>query len=123
VAGSAAGDQRNLWPLRTRAPEDLAVAGEPLGRSRGGLTSEIRLAVNGRGLAFTGTERRDQIPHRKVNGSAGGRPPAFDQDLYAGRNVIEPCFARLEQFRALATRYAQRAAYYRTGLTRFRRPR
>jgi transposase len=30
-----------------------------------------------------------------------------------GRNVVERCFARLKQFRALATRYAKRAAYYR----------
>jgi hypothetical protein len=28
-------------------------------------------------------------------------------------NVVERCFNRLEQFRALATRYAKRAAYYR----------
>jgi hypothetical protein len=43
----------------------------------------------------------------------GGRPPVFDPDLYAGRNVVERCFNRLKQFRALATCYAKRAAYYR----------
>ncbi|WP_369808984.1 transposase family protein [Nocardia sp. NRRL S-836] len=29
------------------------------------------------------------------------------------RNVVERCFNRLKQFRGLATRFAQRAAYHR----------
>jgi transposase len=154
--------------------EDLAIDGEALGRSRGGLTSKLHLAVDGRGLpmairltagqahdnpqllplldeisvarcgparprrrpdrvladkayshpstraalrarriAFTSPERVDQIARRKAKGSAGGRPPNFASEVYAGRNVVERCFARLKQFRALATRYAKRAAYYR----------
>ncbi len=154
--------------------ERLAVEGEALGRSRGGLTSKIHLAVDGRGLpmacvltpgqagdnpqllplldqvsvgrdgrgrprkrpervladkayshpstraalrargiAFTSPQRRDQIRRRHAKGSRGGRPPAFDAGLYAGRNVVERCFNRLKQFRDLATRYAKRAAYYR----------
>src|SRR3954464_13072527 len=157
--------------------EALAVEGEALGRSRGGLTTKLHLAVDGRGLPmavlltagqagdnpqllpllaevsvarlgpgrprqrpdrviadrayshpstrsalrsrgikFTCPEKSDQIARRKAKGSAGGGPPAFDQDLYAGRNVVERCFARLKQFRALATRYAKRAAYFRTAL-------
>jgi transposase len=155
--------------------ETLAVEGEGLGRSRGGLTSKIHLAVDGRGLpmsilitpgqagdnpqllplldqvsvrppgsgrprkrprrviadkayshpstrcalrarhiAFTCPERSDQIARRTAKGPAGGRPPAFDQVIYRDRNVVERCFARLKQFRALATRYAKRVAYYRT---------
>jgi transposase len=154
--------------------EALAIEGEALGRSRGGLTSKIHLAVDGRGLpmsilvtpgqagdnpellplldqvsvrplwggaprrrprrviadkayshpstrramraraiAFTCPERSDQIARRKVKGSAGGRPPAFDKTTYKQRNVVERCFGRLKQFRGLATRYAKRAAYYR----------
>jgi len=174
-------------PARRRGPEKggcsaaveaLAVDGEHLGRSRGGLTSKIHLAVDGRGLptscllgpgqggdnpqllalldqiavrrdgpgrprkrpmrvladkayshpstraalrargiAFTCPERRDQIAHRKTKGSHGGRPPAFDQQKYAGRNVVERCFNRLKQFRDLATRYAKRSAYYRAEIT------
>ncbi len=174
-------------PARRRSPEkggcttgwveDLAVDGEALGRSRGGLTTKLHLAVDGRGLpmavlltagqagdnpqllplldsvsvarpgsgrprkrpdrvvadkayshpstraalrsrgiAFTCPERTDQIARRKDKGSAGGRPRAFDQAIYAGRNVVERCFARLKQFRSLATRYAKRAAYFRTFL-------
>jgi transposase len=155
--------------------ESLAVEGEALGRSRGGLTSKIHLAVDGRGLpmsviltagqagdnpqllplldqigvgrdgpgrprkrpdrvladkayshpstraalrrrgiGFTSPERVDQIERRRAKGSRGGRPPTFDADLYAERNVVERCFNRLKQFRALATRYAKRVAYYRS---------
>jgi transposase len=158
--------------------EDLAVDGEALGRSRGGLTSKIHLAVDGRGLpmsviltagqagdnpqllplldqiavgrggpgrprkrpervladkayshpstraalrargiAFTSPERVDQVERRRAKGSRGGRPPAFDAALYAERNVVERCFNRLKQFRALATRYAKRVAYYRSEIT------
>ena len=55
--------------------------------------------------------------HRRSKGSRGGRPPTFDPDRYADRNVVERCFNRLKQFRDLATRYAKRAAYYRAELT------
>ena len=75
-----------------------------------------RAALRARGLAFTCPERIDQIARRKAKGSAGGRPPAVGTEVYAGRNVVERCFARLKQFRALATRYAKRAAYYRATL-------
>lgn len=152
--------------------------GECLGRSRGGLSSKIHLAVDGRGLPisvlltpgqagdnpqllalldqisvrrpgpgrprsrpeavladkayshpstrqalrarrvrFTSPERADQIARRKAQGSAGGRPPAFDAEEYKQRNVVERCFARLKQFRDLATRYAKRAAYWAAEVT------
>ncbi|MFD1049108.1 IS5 family transposase [Kibdelosporangium lantanae] len=152
--------------------EELAIDGECLGRSRGGLTTKLHLAVNAAGLPLaviltpgqagdnpqllpllddihdidvdgrrvrvgrviadkaythpstrtalrrrkikaTIPERTDQIARRKAQGSAGGRPPAFDPDLYKLRNVVERCFNRLKQFRGLATRYAKRAAYHR----------
>jgi transposase len=73
-----------------------------------------RAALRQRKIPFTSPERRDQIQHRRSKGARGARPPAFDQAIYAGRNVVERCFNRLKQFRALATRYAKRAAYYRT---------
>jgi len=155
--------------------EDLVTDDEALGRSRGGLTSKIHLAVDGRGLpmsiiltpgqagdnpqllplldqiavgragpgrprkrpdrvladkayshpstraalrrrgiAFTSPEKSDQIARRAAKAPRGGRPPAFDPQLYADRNVVERCFNRLKQFRDLATRYAKRAAYYRS---------
>jgi transposase len=76
-----------------------------------------RAALRQRGIAFTSPEKSDQIARRRAKGSRGGRPPAFDQALYAARNVVERCFNRLKQFRDLATRYAKRAVYYRAEIT------
>ncbi|NGZ10451.1 MAG: IS5 family transposase [Nitrospira sp. LK70] len=39
-------------------------------------------------------------------------PRAYDEDLYKARHLIENFFARLKQFRAIATRYAKRAANF-----------
>lgn len=36
-------------------------------------------------------------------------PPAFDRDLYKARHLIENFFAKLKQFRAIATRYDKTA--------------
>lgn len=55
-------------------------------------------------------EKKDLAANRLRKGSAGGRPPVFDLEVYKGRNVVERCFNRLKQFRALAIRYTKRAA-------------
>ena len=75
-----------------------------------------RAALRARAVAFTCPEKSDQIARRTTKGARGGRPPAFDDQVYALRNVVERCFNRLKQFRGLATRYAKRAAYYRATL-------
>ncbi len=36
----------------------------------------------------------------------------YDEDLYKARHLIENFFARLKQFRAIATRYDKRAANF-----------
>ncbi|GAA0305486.1 transposase [Kineococcus aurantiacus] len=59
-------------------------------------------------------EKSDQIARRKAKGSAGGRPPAFDAGVYKQRNIVERCINRIKQFWAVATRYAKRAAYFRS---------
>lgn len=61
-------------------------------------------------------ERADQKVNRLRRGQAGGRPPAFDRELYKARNVVERCFNRLKQFRAIATRFDKLAARYRAGV-------
>nr|WP_245805061.1 hypothetical protein [Amycolatopsis australiensis] len=70
-----------------------------------------------RQITFVSPERDDQIARRAANGSCGGRPPAFDPEVYTQRNVVERCFDHLRQFRDLATRYAKRAACYQAELT------
>jgi putative transposase len=58
-------------------------------------------------------EPADQIGHRQRRGSRGGRPPAFDAQLYKNRNVIERSYNTVKQWRGLATRYDKLAILYR----------
>ncbi|MFE7795681.1 IS5 family transposase [Streptomyces sp. NPDC057460] len=76
----------------------------------------IRRLLRRRGIAATIPERRDQAANRRRRGAHGGRPPAFDKVVYRDRNVVERCFARLKQFRAIATRFDKLADRYRAGI-------
>nr|WP_206540777.1 IS5 family transposase [Nocardiopsis potens] len=76
----------------------------------------IRHLLRHRGIAATIPERRDQVANRRRRGRRGGRPPAFDTEIYRDRNVVERCFARLKQFRAIATRFDKLADRYRAGV-------
>jgi len=73
----------------------------------------IRAHLRRRGIAATIPVPADQAAHRNRRGSAGGRPPVFDRNAYAQRNVVERCINRLKQWRGLATRFHKRARYYR----------
>src|SRR5215208_1560413 len=111
-------------------PED-----EALGRSRGGLSTKVHLAVGRprkrperliadkgysspscrkvlrkRGIMHTIPERRDQRDQRTGH---PGRKPSFDVNVYQRRNVVERCVNRLKQWRGIATRYEKRAVNYR----------
>jgi transposase len=68
-------------------------------------------------------EREDAKKHRLAKGSKGGRPPAYDQEAYKGRNVVERCIKsalrsgyQLKDFRAVATRYDKRGRNYLAGV-------
>jgi len=57
-------------------------------------------------------EKTDQRGHRIKRGSAGGRPPGFDRELYRKRNTVERAINKMKQFRAVATRYDKRQYVY-----------
>ncbi|GAB2798996.1 transposase [Amycolatopsis magusensis] len=112
-----AGDNPQLLPLLDDI-RDIEVDGRKVrvGRvlaDKAYTHPSTRKALRERRIKATIPERADQIARRKAKGKAGGRPPAFDPDLYKLRNVVERCFNRLKQFRGLATRFAKRAAYHR----------
>ena len=117
-----AGDNPQLLPLLDQISVRRDGPGRPRKRPDRVLADKAyshpstRAALQARGIRFTSPEKSDQITRRAAKGSRGGRPPAFDPARYADRNVVERCFNRLKQFRDLATRYAKRAAYYRTEL-------
>jgi len=48
-----------------------------------------RAHLRNRGITAVIPQPSDQIGHRKRRGSIGGRPPAFDEEGYKGRNVVE----------------------------------
>ena len=67
-----------------------------------------RAYLRKRGIKAVIPVKEDQKEHRRRRGRAGGRPPAFDAGRYKERNTVERCFAKLRQFRAVATRYDRR---------------
>ncbi|GAA2565977.1 hypothetical protein GCM10010398_64050 [Streptomyces fimbriatus] len=116
-------------------PDGLAA--EPdhhaLGRSRGGLTTKIHLAVDAsfhvladraysfrrirqylrrRQIPHTIPEKRDQAGRRFRNGWTGGRPPGFDRERYKARHKVACRIGLLEQARGIATRYEKLAVRY-----------
>jgi len=123
LTAGQAGDNPQLMPLLdqigTRDLRDHAgrkVKVERVLADKAYSHPSTRKALRARRIKATIPERRDQQEHRAGKGSRGGRPPMFDSELYRGRNVVERCFNRLKQFRGLATRYAKRAAYYRSAV-------
>ena len=75
-----------------------------------------RTALRKRRIKHTIPERDDQVTRRKAKGSAGGRPPSFDGEIYKQRNTVERGFNRLKQWRGIATRYDKYALTFLGGV-------
>lgn len=100
-----------LGPGRPRRRPDHVLA------DKGYSSRAIRTWLRERHISHTIPERADQIAGRSRRGRRGGRPPAFNKQLYQARNSIERCFNRLKQARCLATRYDKTIQSYTATVT------
>jgi len=73
----------------------------------------IRTSLRSKGIKATIPEPADQIAARKAKGMHGGRPPAFDPDIYKQRNTVERAINKLREVRAVGTRYDKRDYVFR----------
>lgn len=99
-----------LGPGRPRTRPDR-VLGDKAYSSRAN-----RTILRSRGIQAVISEPSDQKGHRRRRGRAGGRPPAFDADVYRVRNTVERSFNEHKQWRGIATRYDKHAINYRGGV-------
>lgn len=99
-----------LGPGRPRTRPDVLI-GDKAYSSRGN-----RALLRAKRTKTVIPQPADQIGHRYRRGSAGGRPPSFDETAYKNRNVIERSFNDHKQWRGLATRYDKLAIVYRGGV-------
>lgn len=77
---------------------------------------EVRTWCRKRRVKVTIPEPADRVRNRKRKGSKGGRPPAFDEQSYKGRNVVERRFYEFKQWRGVATRYDKLSVVFRAGV-------
>jgi transposase len=96
-----------VGPGRPRTRPDALLAGKAYG------SRAHRDRLRAAKILVVIPEKSNSITAREARGQAGGRPFAFDAELYKPRNVVERSYNTFKQWRSLATRYDKLAVIYR----------
>ncbi|MFJ9767257.1 IS5 family transposase [Streptomyces erythrochromogenes] len=117
------GDSPQLIPILERIRVKRPGGGRPrtrpdhLGGDRAYSSRRNRRYLRRRQIKHTIPEPKDQQANRQRRGSRGGRPTAFDKEMYKRRNEVERTINRLKHSRAVATRYDKRAYVFHGTVT------
>nr|BAJ19069.1 putative transposase [Streptomyces sp. SANK 62799] len=120
ITGGNVNDCTQLEPVMAGIKVARCGPGRPRTRpvrvvaDKGYSSRKIRTYLRQRGITVTIPERIDQVAGRRRRGE---RLCGFDPGVYRRRNVVERCFNRLKQNKALATRYEKRASHYQAMVT------
>lgn len=118
ITPGQAGDSPQMVPVLERIRVPQPGRGRPRSRLVRVLADKAyssranRAWLRARKIRATISQPSDQVNHRKRRGSSGGRPPAFDAEVYKRRNVVERGINLLKQYRGCATRYDKLGVHY-----------